>query len=243
MKLLFDDQLAPITSSIGFLQCRAQKVKDVYVEWQSTIQVKRGVSLNVRTSRGELRELLRGLLPLTSVERRRMLFVQTVGEWTAFFDNGWKGTDVFSTGAFLAKKIGCRGVRAVCVPGTLEKETEKKGGRYGATMFELYSAHQTDFLNIERAISAANDGGKWVFSANGTQQPFEDVSRYTARSVVDRFTPEMLDQYLQALGIRAFDAGFYVSPGGAFLVEKTGPSAPGMSTYSLDAVRARWGAT
>ncbi|MHC2998419.1 hypothetical protein [Microbacterium sp. HJ5] len=48
--------------------------------------------------------------------------------------------------------------------------------------------------------------------------PFEDQAAYTARRIADRLTPEMLDAYCRALGIRRNDPEFYLSD--ALLIEQ-----------------------
>lgn len=63
------------------------------------------------------------LVPLTSVERRRYLFVARCGgEWTAYFDNGRTGSDISSKIGRLALRVRCRGVRAVCQPHTARRQ-------------------------------------------------------------------------------------------------------------------------
>lgn len=38
------------------------------------------------------------------------------------------------------------------------------------------------------------DGSKWVFNADGTQQPFEETNAYRARRVRERFTSEITEE-------------------------------------------------
>jgi hypothetical protein len=71
----------------------------------------------------------------------------------------------------------------------------------------------TPVSNSIRAIYAANDGGRWTFGAHGEVQPFEKPESYTARRVKDRLTPEMLEEYCAALGVRYFDPSFYLPEG------------------------------
>src|SRR4051812_24818741 len=125
MQLLLNDRFAPITSSIGFIQCPAKVATEAYVEWMKPIQAGRTdhvtgksnpVSLRVEHGVKNLAEMLATLFPLTTVERRRMLFVQTTADWTAFFDNGLQGTDVFSAVSYLCQQIKCKGVKATQIP-------------------------------------------------------------------------------------------------------------------------------
>jgi hypothetical protein len=237
---LLDDRYAPITSEIGFLECDAKAAADAFQGWQTPIQSGRGVCLSRREVVGDLRTKILNLLPLTSVEARRFLFSPTAGNWTAYLDNGWRGTDVFSTVSHLATTVGCRGIRAVSIPHTMRKTATGELGRYGATMLEVYAAHPSgcSFLNIRRSISVANDGGRWRFDANGDPLDFEQLERYRARRIRDRFTPDLLQDYLSNLGIHLFALDFYEAPQPAYLIAKEGPTAPGLKTYSLEEARA-----
>lgn len=82
---------------------------------------------------GTLEQALSALLPLTDEERRRHLFMPTRSPWTAYIDNGWHGTDAASAMAYMARTLGCRGMRVVAVPHTLRGDK----GRYGAVMFMM----------------------------------------------------------------------------------------------------------
>jgi hypothetical protein len=53
--------------------------------------------------------------------------------------------------------------------------------------------------------------------------------------VRDRFTPEILQQYLLALGLDAFEESFYLPAGQqAVLIYKEGPLPPEVTTLSPD---------
>ena len=238
MRLLLGGRLAPITSTIGFLEASLDDAVGAFVDWERSVHEPLGISITRRVVAGGLEEVLSSLLPLTSVVRRRYLFVPTDSPWVAFFDNGHKGTDAFSVISYLAQSLGCRGMRVTAVPDTIEGEFKGARGEYGGVVWEVYGPRQTGFLNYVRSISAINDGGKWSFSQNGTPFPFEDASRYSARSVKDRFTFELLEGYLSELGLSPFDEKFYMpdAAGAAQLVEKRGPAPPGMMEYTLTEV-------
>ncbi|HEX8700696.1 MAG TPA: hypothetical protein VF815_17730 [Myxococcaceae bacterium] len=174
------------------------------------------------------------MLPLTNAERRRYLFIPTRSPWTAFIDNGWTGTDASSRMPHMARTLGCRGMRVVAVPHTLHGDK----GRYGAVMLEMYRPDQTAGPSCLRALGASNDGGRWVFDSSGEPFPFEQLERYQARKVRDRFTFDMLKEYLHHLGLSPFDEHFYLPEGEpAWLVEKTGPVYPHHQEFTLAQVR------
>jgi hypothetical protein len=231
--------LAPITSSIGFLECDAQAAAKAFELWQGPLHAKRGIRLERRTVKGTFFNRIQNLLPLTSVERRRFLFVSTESRWTAYFDNGWQGTDVFSVVSYLSKIIGCNGVRATHIPNSRRKSPEGEIGRYGATVLELYepNVRANEFLNIRRSISVANDGGRWRFDANGDPFDFERLERYEARSIRDRFTFDLLCEYLKHLGLDPYSPGFFEVLQPSEFISKSGPSAKGLKDFSLEEVR------
>ncbi|MBN1205962.1 MAG: hypothetical protein JXB05_13680, partial [Myxococcaceae bacterium] len=113
-------------------------------------------------------------------------------------------------------------------------------GRYGAVMLDVFGPEQPGKLNnYVRALEVANDGGRWVFEQEGEPFPFEQLEQYQARRVRDRFTFEMLKDYLRHLGLAPFEEDFYLPPGTcAWLIQKTGTFAPGHREYTLEEARA-----
>jgi hypothetical protein len=202
---LLDGRYAPITDAVGFLEANLPRVVAADTEWRASLGGYQGRAIS-----GPLPSLLDALLPLTA-PLLRYLWVETSGPWTAYFDNFVLGTDTFGPISFLAQRLGCRGVAVGCREGTAR--------RGAAVSFSLYGPDPTDWLNVVRALSAVEDGGRWEWSAAGTPQPFEDTAAYGRRRVRDRLTPERLAGYCAALGIRPFDASFYGTAG--HLVENT----------------------
>jgi hypothetical protein len=232
--LLLEDRWAPVTSEMGFLETDAERAARAYASWQGGLLAPRGISVGVYPVSGSLEQIFSALLPLTTPETRRHLFVPTRSPWMAFVENGWRGTDAMSAMSYMAEALGCRGLRVVAVPHTLRKDK----GRYGAVMFELYGPRQTHWLNYLRTLYAANDGGRWVFGQSGEPFPFEQLEQYQARKVKDRFTFDMLKEYLLRLGLSPFQEDFYLPPGSsAWLVEKTGPVGASQKEYTLAQAR------
>ena len=151
---LLNDRLAPITSNFGFVECDLETTVEWFFKWSSAIQRDRGVLLTKRAAVGSLEKKLRALVPLTSVEARRFLFLPTRSKWTACFDSGWQGAD----GAWLsvaALDLKARAIRAVAIPDSMgTRPGQAKKGRLGGTIFELYGPDETSFLNCERSIGA-----------------------------------------------------------------------------------------
>jgi hypothetical protein len=135
---------------------------------------------------------------------------------------------------YMARTLGCRGMRVGAVPNSIRKDK----GRYGVVVLEVYGPQQTDWLNIVRDVYVANDGGRWVFGQSGAPFPFEQVEQYQARRVRDRFTFDMLKEYLRHLSLSPFEEDFYLPEGApAWLVEKTGPFFAANKEYTLAQAR------
>lgn len=228
MRLLLDDKFAPTTSEFGLVQASCDDVADWALHREELIQSSRGVSVTCTAVVGTLEEQLTRLLPLTTVERRRILVVPTKSSWTAVFDNGLQGGNASGL-SIAAQELKCHAIRIVCV-------CDKR--RYEARIFEMYSPHPTDFLNYVRTISVANDGGRWRFDQSGASLPEEDSSWYSPRHVKEKFTADQLALLLRRLGHEVFEESFYIS-GGKHL-ERHGPTAPGYKELQLSDVRKRW---
>lgn len=233
--LLLDDRWAPVTSEEGFLESRAEHAAHAFATWQRELMEPRGITVELQPVSGTLEEALSHLLPLNA-ERQRYLFMPTRSAWTAYFDNGWAGTDAMSAMGYMARRLGCRSLRVAAVPHTLKKDK----GRYGIIALGMYGPQLNAWHNNSiRAVTAANDGGRWVFDQFGEPFPFERVDQYQARRVRDRFTFDMLKDYLRHLGLSPFEEDFYLPQGAsAWLVQKTGMVTPNQREYTLEQARA-----
>ena len=234
--LLLEDRWAPVTSEMGFLELGAEQAAQAFATWERGVLTPRGISVEVLPVSGSLEQVLCRLLPLNGVEIERNLFIPTRSAWTAYVENGWTGTDAASTMSAMARRLSIRGLRVVAVPHTLRGNR----GRYGAVMLDVFGPkHPEKLNNYVRAIEVANDGGHWVFEQTGEPFPFEQVAQYQTRKVRDRFTFDMLKDYLRHLGLSPFEEDFYMPPGSrAWLIQKTGPFAPGHKDYTLEEARA-----
>jgi hypothetical protein len=234
--LLLEDRWAPVTSEMGFLELGAEQAAHAFATWHRGLVISHGLTLEVLPVSGTLEQVLSCLLPLSEGEPRRRLFIPTRSAWTAYFENGWTGTDAASPLGYMARWLSIRCLRVVAVPHTLRGDR----GRYGSVMLEVFGPAQPGKINnYVRSIYAANDGGRWVFGHSGEPFPFEQMEKYQERKVRDRFTFDMLKDYLRHLGLSPFDADFYLPEGSrAWLVQKTGPAAIAGREYTLEEARA-----
>jgi hypothetical protein len=234
MYLLYNDDFAPMTSTIGFLATTIERAVQTFEDWTSgLLKTQRGASLCSTPVEGALSAALPRLLPLVTPGRTRSLLVPTQGEWVAYLDNSILGSDASPIVSHMSLLIGCRSVRMTAIDA--ERESQRKQGRRdSAVIFEIFEGHNTEWLNQLRSVSMLKDG-RWSFEIAGTPQPFEEPENYKKQRVQDRFTIEMLDRYLRALGIRAFDEQFYLPNGSqAILFEETGAMSKGKKEYDLD---------
>jgi hypothetical protein len=236
--LLLEDRWAPVTSTMGFLELGAEQAAQAFATWQRGLPTSRDSTIEVIPVSGTLEQALSSLLPLTSGERqRRYLFIPTRSAWTAYVNSVWTGTDAASPMSTMARRLNIRCLRVVAVPHTLRKN---QGVRYGAVMLDVFGPEQPgEISSTVRVVEVANDGGRWVFVQSGEPFPFEQMEQYQARRVRDRFTFEMLKDYLRHLGLAPFEEDFYMPSGSrAWLIQKTGPSTTVGKEYTLEEARA-----
>ena len=234
MKPLLDNKLAPLTFAWGFLEASVDAVLKAYVRWQRTILH----SVKVRKLDMPLADALRQLEPL-DMGSQRVLFLSTKGRWTACFDNGARGGNPSTFVGELSERLKVRGIACSCIPNTLTRRDAGERGTWGAVTFTLFAPERREFLNVERRVSVANDVRGWNFHSMGQVQAFEQVDRYAASRIVDRFNAAMLQDYCRALGIDLFDEGFY---GGTGAVTHARPwFLPKLATMSLSEARRQLG--
>ncbi len=205
MKALLNNEFAPVTFSWGFVKAALPVYSEAFVSrWK-----KLAIDFETTTVNEELRCAFRRLEPLQSPQNR-YLILETKSLWTAIFSNGLRTGDVTSVVSHLCKTLETFGLEISCVPDRSRLESEREALRvYGAVAFTLSGPKETDWLNRVRHVSAMNDGGKWMFDAEGEVQPYEQPEKYAQRKIADRFTPEMLESYCSALQINLFDSNFY----------------------------------
>lgn len=212
MKCLCDNRLAPLTFDIGFLECELVDAAEAFRRWRGDSL---GNKLRIAELRGRLETLLPRLEPLT-IPFCRELLVKTNSRWIARFDNGVHGGDNFPPISHLCTFMKCRGMIAGWSPDKLHGHKRQAPGTYGSVSLELYGPEEKEYtekegimMNATRVLTAANDGGRWVFINAGEPLPFEQTESYRAKRIKDRFTVEMLESYCKELGVDLFNDEFY----------------------------------
>jgi hypothetical protein len=229
---LLDDAYAPITSSVGFILSPIETVAQVLSDWRIRLYGQGKVS-RIQLDR-QFPDALHSLEPLTGGTPPRELIISTDSPWTAYFDCFIQGPDPAPPIGHLAEVLQCTALTVRNVPHTWSKA---HSGRFGSVQFQLFGPNGFGYLNYIRTVEATHDGSKWVFHESGTPQIYEELSRYSARSIPDRFPPELLDTYCRALGVRYFDPTFYTSD--SVLIESQIPLAHGAHVMNLNDAQ-RW---
>ena len=188
---------SPVTSDFGLIQAPIERVLAELQSWHNSI----GIEYARTAITSSLADAFESLLPLSNSMMRR-LFLATHSDWVACFQNGIQGSDPFPAMSYLARQMGVLAMRVCSIP---------DNALYPATIWEVYAPESLGGqkpLGYRRAISSAKDGGRWVFDESGERFPFEQVERYTERRRYDRFTREMLRDYLREFGIELFSDDF-----------------------------------
>lgn len=188
----------PVTSDFGLIKAPLDSVLSEFLSWHSSLSIE-FASTDIASS---LSDALESLLPLANSKMRR-LFVATRSDWVACFQNGIQGSDPFPAMSYLAGRMGVLAMRVCCTPDE---------NVHPATIWEVYAPESLGGrppLCYRRSIAAANDGGRWVFEESGERYPFEQVERYSERRKRDRFTRQMLRDYLRQFDVELFSDEFF----------------------------------
>ncbi|GFO57577.1 hypothetical protein GMSM_45840 [Geomonas sp. Red276] len=188
----------PVTKDMGIINAPVKEVVSELVAWHASLGMKY-TQKNIVTC---FADALDALSPL-SMEKRRRLFVATKSGWTACFQSGIAGSDPSPAMSVLSKRLGVLAMRICCTP------TDAK---WPGNIWEVYASPVSGGgqpLSYRRTIAAVNDGGRWVFEEAGPRFPFEKFDRYKLPRKRDRFTRDLLIEYLEQFGISPLSDDFY----------------------------------
>ena len=146
-----------------------------------------------------LSSVVTALEPFEAPWTREVLF--DCGEWTAYLNNGLYGGDPTACAPYLSASMA--------VECCIATHSPSYGPGHAQTSLEVLGPNGTPPLMYVRSITAHAEDGRWSWRTSGEPQAFEDVERYNARRIRDRFPRSLLIEYLQKMGISADDAGFY----------------------------------
>jgi hypothetical protein len=214
----------PFTHDFGLIKAPFDVVVAEYVCWKESI----GIGLARREITSCLSDAFEALAPLSPFKQRH-LFVQTQSDWVAFYQNGIQGSDPFPAMSLLAGRMNVLAMR-VC----------SGKGMYPANIWEVYAPESlggTSPNNYLRSVGASNDDAGWTFDQSGAPFDFENLTNYEKNRKKDRFTREMLCEYLGHFSIEPFSDKFLcVEPNKPAVLLQRINLVPGFREYSLDEV-------
>jgi hypothetical protein len=188
----------PVTRDMGLINAPVSRVVSEMVAWHSSL----GTAYTRREIASSFADALEMLPPL-SMEKRRLLLVPTNSEWTALFQSGIAGSDPTPPMSVLSKRLDTLAMRVCCSP---------PGAKWHSVIWEVYAPAELGGsapLGYRRTLAAANDGGRWVFEESGPRYPFEKPGQYQLPRKRDRFTRELLVEYLRQFGLAPLADAFY----------------------------------
>ena len=243
-ELLFGNELAPITSSMGFIQGRYLDVVEKFIAWQEEISRLDGHIRRIKTHEvnGDLRKAFFSILPFKKIQSNRSLFIPTDSGWTAYVENNYRGTDP-SVISYLPKALQSSSIWMVTIPHTWKRSGSVRSGQSGALLFVVYGHEEGKWNNMIRSIRLEHDVGRWRFEELGNPLPFEDKRTVIKPGAKNRFTFEMLKRYMHNYGLRPFEEDFYLPPsaGKAIVMEKFESGLPPIEDVSFsEARRLNW---
>lgn len=211
MKQLLEGEFWPATVSFGFYLLPLDEMVAAFEKWWSTFGwLGPPPGFAVDRFEADLAGALQRMDPVGFTSsppecygRRQVLLLETKSQWSAVFVGNYSGPQ--SEVRYLARTIPCRALQIRCVEDTYDDK--RNTGEYGSTQFLLRGPERDE--SQDRTIAAVRGTGGWEFQNEGALLPFERPERYKARRVKDRMTPELLEEYCIALGIRPFDEDFY----------------------------------
>lgn len=184
------DKWWPVTYDFGLIRAPVETILDTRLR----AYLDHGIEDCIAKTVSKPLDLCFQELEPLSFQHTKEMYLTTGFGWTAFYQNGTRGSDPALPMLQLSKALCVRAMR-ICV--------SPPRATYPSVIWEVYDTAQNGASanGYRRSIAAANDGGSWIFETSGDPFPFEDLKRYSARRKRDRFPPELLWRYLREMGI------------------------------------------
>lgn len=201
MSQLLQGRFSPVTNHVGFIAAPLAAVEDLL----SVRDPGQFTRIRVTKYQDALPAVLAHMAPFHQI---KILVGDTQSLWTALFANSCDSTQLRVL--HCVQELKCSGLDVTHIPDTFSPEN--RTGRLGGTGFDYMQYSESDDCmdQVLRSVMAHREpDGAWLFHESGNPMPFENVARYQSADPRDRFTIELLVEYLQALGIRLLDERFY----------------------------------
>jgi hypothetical protein len=203
-KQLLGGYYYPVTHRYGFLQAQLDDVvADYWYRICTNPYVQNQLLFHLKPVFFE-GSLQNGLDMLDPIGYPQFLFVETKSNWTAIFESYGEVHLHYPT-----FNLHCQGLGVTLIENTYKWHDNT--GEHGFVEFNLLCGiNRKDIIDTQtRLIYAAKSDGKWVFGSEGEPLPFEKTENYLKKKIADRFTPNMLIEYTEALGLRIVEEDFY----------------------------------
>lgn len=146
----------------------------------------------------DINSAFRYLMPITSGDVRRYIFLETKSEWVAHFNNHFGESDP-GTPANIGRLYGCPVINYY----KFDQPRESFGLNFSYS--DIDNDGEFDLLRTINLIKEVN----LSFYEYGKPFSFEDVQRYKSKFKKERFDGELLKRYLLEFGLRPFEEDFY----------------------------------
>lgn len=185
---------SPVGWVVGFVQAPAVDVLEADLGWR------RGLGQRLEVSPPtQFPACLSLLEPLEAPWTTELVI--DCGRWTAYLNNDKNGGDPSAAAGELARQLGTRCVIAMHSP--------PHGPGHASTQMWVHGPEGEPPLMYERTLAATCQDGRWSWYESGRPLPFEDVARYGARRIRERFDRGLLVAHLHELGIEVDDPTWF----------------------------------
>jgi len=197
-RVLLDGRFLPVTRTVGFIDAPLDRCAGPFARIVAgRLSVDPAVLVR-RLVPGPLEQALAELMPpRDGPSGDRFLLAPTESSWTAFFENAADGGDPRPVAGAVPDELGCRTVTAYIVAGD--------DGGWDILGFTLAAPGRAGPLDAVRVLILHRQDGGYEVQSYG--EPLAAEEGDPAELDLGR-----LDRILRSLGIRAFDADFYLPP-------------------------------
>lgn len=220
-------QLPSHISDIAFINGSFDHVLDTYAKWKKRV-LHDGRHLVYEERDEDLMDSLNTLYPLSSLEQRKSIIIETQSDWIAIFGNGYMSSDLHGIVSYASLTMRTSGINI----GFTDDSGVKNKAPFGSCQWEFIKYNGKGLIERERVISLINEGTSWKFFQRGEPFEFENQSNYQKSPKKNRFNLEMLESYLSHFDIHVFSEEFY--SGRKAFCEVKGPRYPNSRDVYFD---------
>ena len=182
-----NQMIGSTTSTVGFVHTNPETVA---AWWASTLD---NGWADADAGIGTLRWLIENTIGAEKTPLHTKYLLAAAGDWSLVLTDGPVGTDPAGIPSLAAEDLGVTAVRATV--------SEPGPDQFAAAMIEVFDQASADQNYARRHVYAAHNGYSWDFGQYGKPYDFENVESYQKGRIKDRFTTEMVHQFLANLEV------------------------------------------